>query len=209
MPLVLRDRIKETTTTTGTGAVTLAGAATGFQAFSVIGNANTVYYAIAGQGTSQWEVGLGTYNSAGNTLSRDTVLESSNAGALVNFSAGTKDVFCTYPAGKAVTLDDVQVLSAKTLVTPIITENVQVISGNTTAVASRGYVLTASLTLTLPATPAAGDWVRVSNRSGTITAVIARNGSNIMGLAENMTVDSANAGFTLLYADATRGWVIL
>ena len=103
MPLVVKDRVKETTTTTGTGTVTLAGASTGYQSFSVIGNGNTTYYTIAGQTGSEWEVGIGTYTSSGTTLSRDTVLASSNSGSLVNFSAGTKDVFVTYPAGKSVT----------------------------------------------------------------------------------------------------------
>lgn len=102
MAFVLADRVRETTTTTGTGTVTLAGAVTGFQTFAAIGNANITYYTIAGQGTSEWEVGIGTYTSSGTTLSRTTVLASSNAGALVNFSAGTKDVFCDYPAGRAV-----------------------------------------------------------------------------------------------------------
>ena len=102
MALVVADRVKETTTTTGTGTVTLAGASAGFQAFSVIGNANTTYYAIVAQSGTEWEVGLGTYTSSGALLSRDTVLSSSNAGALVNFSAGTKDVFVTYPAGRSV-----------------------------------------------------------------------------------------------------------
>lgn len=105
MALVVADRVKETTTTTGTGTITLAGAVAGFQAFSVIGNANTTYYAIVGQTGSEWEVGLGTYTSAGTLLSRDTVLSSSNAGALVNFSAGTKDVFVTYPAERSVYQD--------------------------------------------------------------------------------------------------------
>lgn len=103
MPLVVRDRVRETTTTTGTGTVTLAGAVTGFQSFSVIGNGNTTYYTIT-DGTN-WEVGVGTYTSSGTTLSRDTVLESSNAGSLVNFPAGTKDVFVTYPAEEAVYQD--------------------------------------------------------------------------------------------------------
>lgn len=102
MALVLRDRVKETTTTTGTGTVTLAGAVAGFQSFSAIGNANTTYYAIVEQAGTAWEVGVGTYTSAGTTLSRDTVLASSNAGALVNFAAGTKDVFCTYAATQSV-----------------------------------------------------------------------------------------------------------
>jgi hypothetical protein len=98
MALVLADRVKETTTTTGTGTVTLLGASTGYQSFSVIGNGNTTYYTIAGQTGSEWEVGIGTYTSSGTTLARNTVLSSSNANALVNFSAGTKDVFVTMPA---------------------------------------------------------------------------------------------------------------
>jgi hypothetical protein len=98
MSFVLADRVKETTTTTGTGTVTLLGASTGFQSFSAIGNTNTTYYTIAGQTTSEWEVGIGTYTSSGTTLARTTVISSSNTGALVNFSAGTKDVFVTYPA---------------------------------------------------------------------------------------------------------------
>lgn len=101
MAFVVKDRVKETTTTTGTGTVTLLGAATGFQSFSAIGNGNSTYYCIAGQTGSEWEVGIGTYTSAGTTLSRTTVLSSSNAGSLVNFSAGTKDVFVSYPASMA------------------------------------------------------------------------------------------------------------
>ena len=88
MAFVVADRVKETTTTTGTGTVTLAGASTGYQSFSAIGNGNQTYYTIAGQGTSEWEVGIGTYTSSGTTLSRTTVLSSSNSGSLVNFSAG-------------------------------------------------------------------------------------------------------------------------
>jgi hypothetical protein len=102
MAFVLADRVKETTTTTGTGTVTLAGAATGYQSFSAIGNGNSTYYCIAGQTGSEWEVGIGTYTSSGTTLSRDTVLSSSNSGSLVSFSSGTKDVFVTYPASRSV-----------------------------------------------------------------------------------------------------------
>lgn len=98
MSFVLADRVKETTTTTGTGTVTLLGASTGYQSFSAIGNGNTTYYTIAGQTGSEWEVGIGTYTSSGTTLARTTVIASSNSGSLVNFSAGTKDVFVTYPA---------------------------------------------------------------------------------------------------------------
>jgi hypothetical protein len=102
MALVVKDRVRETTTTTGTGTVTLGGAATGFQSFSVIGNGNTTFYTIQLSNTNEWEVGIGTYTSSGTTLSRDTILESSNGGTAVNFSAGTKDVFVTYPAEKAI-----------------------------------------------------------------------------------------------------------
>jgi hypothetical protein len=102
MALVVKDRVRETTTTTGTGTVTLGGAATGFQSFSVIGNGNTTFYTIQLANTNEWEVGIGTYTSSGTTLSRDTILESSNGGTAVNFSAGTKDVFVTYPAEKAI-----------------------------------------------------------------------------------------------------------
>jgi hypothetical protein len=103
MALVVRDRVQETSTTTGTGTFTLAGASTGFQSFSAIGDENTTYYTIALQGGNEWEVGIGTYTSSGTTLSRDTVLSSSAGGTTkVDFSAGTKNVFVTYPAGKAV-----------------------------------------------------------------------------------------------------------
>jgi hypothetical protein len=106
MALVLADRVRETTTTTGTGSVTLAGAYTGFQTFSAgIGNSNSTYYTIANVVTGEWEVGIGTYTSAGNTLSRTTVLASSNSGSLVNFTAGSKDVFVTQPAERAVYVD--------------------------------------------------------------------------------------------------------
>ena len=128
MAFVLKDRVKETTTSTGTGAVTLAGAVTGYQGFSVIGNGNSTYYAISG--ANEWEVGIGTYTSSGTSLSRDLVLESSNSNALVNFSAGPKDVFVTYPAersvfalGSGVTSDTGSIYVNKTLVTEDTTLN--------------------------------------------------------------------------------------
>src|SRR6056300_1097666 len=103
MALVVNDRVKETSTTTGTGTLTLAGAVSGFETFSsAIGNTNTTYYSIVNS-NGEFEVGLGTV-SAG-ALSRDTIISSSNSDAAVNFSAGTKNVFCTLPASKAVILD--------------------------------------------------------------------------------------------------------
>ena len=99
MALIVADRVQETTTTTGTGTYTLAGAKDGYQSFAAVGDGNTCYYAIT-SGTD-WEVGIGTYTSSGTTLSRDTILESSNSGSAITLS-GTSNVFVTYPAEKSV-----------------------------------------------------------------------------------------------------------
>ena len=106
MALVLNDRVKETTTTTGTGALTLGGAVTGFETFGAgVGNSNTTYYAVTLGGSAEFEVGLGTLNSDSTTITRTTVISSSNSDSAVNFSAGTKTIFCTIPASKSVFLD--------------------------------------------------------------------------------------------------------
>jgi len=105
MAFVINDRVKETSTTTGTGTFTLSGATTGFETFSsAIGNANTTYYTIHTQNAAQFEVGIGTVGAG--TLARDTVISSSNSDAAVDFTAGTKDVFCTMPASKVAYVDD-------------------------------------------------------------------------------------------------------
>jgi hypothetical protein len=101
MALLVKDRIKETTSTTGTGTLTLAGAVAGYQAFSVLGDGATTYYALTDANGTAWEVGLGTYASSGTTLARTTVLDSSNSGSKITLTSGTHDVFVTYPAGKA------------------------------------------------------------------------------------------------------------
>ena len=107
MALVLNDRVKETSTTTGTGTLDLGGAVQDFEGFvSAIGDGNTTYYAIVNTGEGEFEVGIGTVTDAAtDTLSRDTVISSSNSDALVNFTSGSKDVFCTLPASKAVVED--------------------------------------------------------------------------------------------------------
>ena len=107
MALVINDRVKESSTTTGTGTFDLAGVVSCFEGFVAgIGTGNTTYYTIFNQGTTEWEVGLGTVTDAAtDTLARTTVISSSNGDAAVNFTSGTKDVFCTLPASKAVYLD--------------------------------------------------------------------------------------------------------
>jgi hypothetical protein len=120
MALVLKDRVKETTTTQGTGTISLLGAVQGYQGFSSIGIGNTTYYCI--QATADWEVGIGTVGAG--SLTRDTVLASSNNGSLVGFGSGVKDVFCTYPAGKSVSTDSLPVTGAISSASPNDTVNV-------------------------------------------------------------------------------------
>ena len=103
MALVINDRVKETTTTTGTGTISLGGAVTGFETFAAgICNSNTVYYCIAHQDQAEFEVGLGTLDGDSSDLTRTTIISSSNSDSAVDFSSGTKDVFCTIPASKMV-----------------------------------------------------------------------------------------------------------
>ena len=108
MAFLVNDRVKETSTTTGTGTLSLAGAVSGFQTFVAgIGNSNVTYYAIVNDSGTEFEIGIGTVTDASpDTLSRTTILESSNSDSAVNFSSGTKTVFCTLPASKAVFEDN-------------------------------------------------------------------------------------------------------
>lgn len=144
MALIINDRVKETTTSTGTGTINLAGAEEGFESFVAgIGNGNTTYYAIAGG--SEFEVGVGTVTSGSpDTLSRDTIISSSNSDAAVNFSAGSKDVFCTMPAKKTIspsmdatsfvvthssTISEDQTLDSGVLAGPVTITGTQTITG--------------------------------------------------------------------------------
>jgi hypothetical protein len=163
-------------------------------------------------GTNNLTVGRNGSTIGG--LAEDLVCNITGASVQFVYDGTTWEVYAQIggQGGDAVTLTGTQTLTNKTLTapvitTPVITQNVQVIGTDTTAVASRTYVLTASLTLTLPLSPTAGDWVSVQNSSGTITAVIGRNSSNIMSLAEDLTLDADFVAVTLVYADATRGWV--
>jgi len=146
MAFALNDRVKETSTTTGTGTFDLAGAETGFESFvSGVGDGNQTYYAISNDGTNEFEVGIGTVTDATpDTLSRDTIISSSNSDALVDFSAGTKTVFCTLPASRTPsagmtattfvvthnsTLSDDQTLDSGVLAGPVTITGTQVVTG--------------------------------------------------------------------------------
>lgn len=107
-----------------------------------------------------------------------------------------------------VTLTGAETLTNKTLVTPVITDGIQVVSTNTTATRSITYVLSSAVNITLPATPIAGDWVIVVNASGTTTPTVLRNGQRIMSLLEDFTIDSKNVSLKFTYTDSTRGWVL-
>jgi hypothetical protein len=144
MALVVKDRVKSSTTTTGTGTITLGAAAAGFQAFSVIGDGNTTYYTIVDSSNGTWEVGIGVYTASGTTLSRDTVLESSNAGSLVNFAAGSKDVFVAYPAERAVIGGMGYVENAAT-----VTQSSTINAGNN-AISGGPVTIASGVTVTVP-----------------------------------------------------------
>lgn len=195
MPLVLADRVKETTTTTGTGTVTLLGAVTGYQSFSAVGNANTTYYCIAGQTGTEWEVGIGTYTSSGTTLARNTVLTSSNSNTLVNFSAGTKDVFVTYPAGRSIYSDGTTLVATNSSILPVS-------SGGSGASTLTGYVK-GNGTSAFTASASIPNSDTTATSANTASAIVARDASGNFSAGTITATLSGNASTATSATSAT------
>ena len=174
MALVVKDRVRETSTSTGTANVILNGAVQAFQDFSVIGDGNTTYYAIVDATSGAWEVGIGTYTLSTTTLTRDTILESSTGGTAVNFTSNVKDVFVTYPAERAVYGNATNVVTGYTITggsinnTPI---------GATTASTGAFTSLTSSSTTTLNGTTIPASKTLVDTDSSQTLTNKAYNGS--------------------------------
>lgn len=179
MALVLADRVQETTTTNGTGTVTLNGAVIGFQSFAVIGDGNTTFYTIAAQGGSDWEVGIGTYTAAGTTLSRDTVLASSNSGSLVSFTSGSKAVFVTYPSEKSVNLNAAGNVSA------LGTVSSGTWQGSTVGVAYGGTGVTASSGANSVVLRDANQNIAVNSVTQTLAVTTSAGGTTVLTLASS------------------------
>jgi len=197
MALVIADRVRETSTTTGTGTLTLDGAVSGYQTFSsAIGNSNTCYYTIT-LGVD-WEIGIGTV-SAG-TLARTTVLKSSNSNSAVNFGAGTKDVFATYPGDKAVDTDVIQSLSNKTLVNPAIAGSSASVGGKITLNEGTNngsnYLeikapdsVSANVTWTLPSADGTADQVLKTDGSGQLGWSTPSTGGASIGIIRAVAIN--------------------
>jgi len=207
MALVLKDRVLETCTSPGTGTVTLLGATVGYQTFlAAVGNGNTTYYTIADQSGPNWEVGIGTYTSSGNTLARTTVLSSSNSGSLTNFNSGTQNVFVTYPSEEAIYNNGTSIVGPTgSAVSPAnggtgatsLTANGVVYGNGTsavgvTAVGTTGQVLVGN-------TGAAPSWATLSGSAVT----------SITGTANQITASASTGAVTLsLPASVTTGQYI-
>lgn len=200
MALVIADRVRETTSSTGTGAVTLSGPYSGFQGFSVIGNGNSTYYAISDPNTGDWEVGIGTYTASGNTLSRDTVLASTNTGSLVVFATGTKDVILTQPAERAVYVVGTNVVANNSATVPnsLLANSAVTINGSTVSLGGSTTV-TANTTATLTR----GNYLTGNNFDGS-TATTWAVDADTANTASKVVVRDASGDFAAGTVTATR-----
>jgi hypothetical protein len=191
MAFQVADRVKETTTTTGTGTIDLGGAIAGFQTFVAgIGNGNETYYVITDSNTGDFEVGVGTVTDAAtDTLSRDSVITSSNAGSLVNFGAGTKDVFCSLPSERAVIIDDAS--------------NVEV-TANITATSFDGSGATLTSLNASNVSSGTLDNARLDAQLQDIAGLATTSGKIIQGDGANFVLSS----YTIPTSDGTTGQVL-
>ena len=207
MAFVVADRVRETSTTTGTGTFTLAGAVIGYQSFSsAIGNSNTTYYAISNPGVTEWEVGIGTVGAG--TLARTTVLASSTGTSLVNFTAGSKDVFVTYPAEGAVFADNAITLTNKTISGA---NNTLSNIGNSSLSNSSVTVGSTNIALGGTATTLAGlTSVTSSSFVGPLTgnADTATTATNLAGGTASQIPYQSAAGTTTFIANGSSGQVL-
>lgn len=187
--LILEDRVRETTTVTGTNDASLLGAVTGFQSFAVIGNNNTTYYTIADQAGGNWEVGIGTYISSGAVLQRTTILSSSNSGNKVSFPAGTKDVFVTYPSEKAVYLDEsgnVQPALGIVNATTVDTTNIEVTNIKAKDGTASASIANSTGAFTVAAAFAANGGTTIGDASGDAFTI----NSSAVSIPNNLNFDS-------------------
>ena len=180
MALVVYDRVQETTTTSGTGSVTLLGAVSGFQSFAVVGNTNTTYYTITDG--AQWEVGIGTYSTSGPTLARTTVLSNSNGNTTpITLSGGLAQVFVTYTAEKSVNLD------ASDNVTPLGTIASGTWQGTTVGVSYGGTGVTASSGANSVVLRDANQNTSLNNIFRNITSTVSAAGTTVLTAASSFT----------------------
>ena len=207
MAFVVADRVRETSTTTGTGPFTLAGAVIGYQSFgAAIGSGNTTYYAISNPGVNEWEVGIGTVGSG--TLARTTVLASSTGASLVSFTAGSKDVFVTYPSEGAVFADNAITLTNKTISG---SSNTLSNIGNSSLTNSKVTIGSTDVSLGATATTLAGlTSVTATTFNGALSgnATTATRATNLAGGAASQIPYQSAAGTTTFIPNGTTGQIL-